>query len=103
MAIAAHYAALAGPIGERLFPELRAEFERTAALMGEAQGVGELLDDEPALKREIRLRNPYVDPMSLVQVDLLGRWRAGGGTDDALLRALFTTVRGIARGLQNTG
>ncbi|HEY3358039.1 MAG TPA: phosphoenolpyruvate carboxylase [Polyangia bacterium] len=103
MPIAAHYAELAGPAGARLFPHLRAEFARTVALIVEARGAREILDGEPALKREIRLRNPYVDPMSLVQVDLLARWRAGDRRDDALREALFTTVRGIARGLQNTG
>jgi phosphoenolpyruvate carboxylase len=49
------------------------------------------------------LRNPYVDPMSLVQVDLLRRWREGGRDDAELETALFATVRGIARGMQNTG
>jgi phosphoenolpyruvate carboxylase len=49
------------------------------------------------------LRNPYVDPMSLVQVDLLRRWRKRDRDDPGLERALFTTVRGIARGLRNTG
>jgi phosphoenolpyruvate carboxylase len=41
--------------------------------------------------------------MSLLQVDLLGRWRAGGRADDELFAALLATVRGIAQGLQNTG
>jgi len=63
----------------------------------------ELLDGEPALQRSIRLRNPYVDPMSLLQVDLLKRWRAGDRRDDELLEALLVTVNGIARGIQNTG
>ncbi|MET0936838.1 MAG: phosphoenolpyruvate carboxylase, partial [Luteibacter sp.] len=51
----------------------------------------------------IRLRNPYVDPMSLLQVDLLRRWRATGGEDDALLNALVACVNGVSQGLQNTG
>ena len=63
----------------------------------------DLLDDEPVLQRSIRLRNPYVDPMSLLQVDLLKRWRAGERRDDELLEALLVTVNGIARGIQNTG
>ena len=49
------------------------------------------------------LRNPYVDPMSLMQVDLLARWRASGHTDDELFNALLASVNGIAQGLQNTG
>ncbi|MDP7034231.1 MAG: phosphoenolpyruvate carboxylase, partial [Planctomycetota bacterium] len=67
------------------------------------RGIDDLLEDEPVLRRAIRLRNPYVDPMSLIQVDLLRRWREGGCEDLELERALFTTVTGIARGLQNTG
>jgi len=55
------------------------------------------------VQRAIRLRNPYVDPMSLLQVDLLARWRAAGRADDELFGALLATVRGIAQGLQNTG
>ena len=62
-----------------------------------------LLDSDPALQRSIRLRNPYVDPMSLLQVDLLERWRAAGRPDDDLFRALMASVRGIAQGLQSTG
>ncbi len=63
----------------------------------------DLLDWEPTLQRSIRLRNPYVDPMSLLQVDLLKRWRATDRQDSALLEALLVTVNGIARGIQNTG
>ena len=81
--------------------ELSAERLHEAALF--LRDEDELLDREPALKRSIRLRNPYVDPMSLLQVDLLARWRATGRQDGELERALFETVRGIAQGLQNTG
>ena len=49
------------------------------------------------------LRNPYVDPMSLMQVDLLSRWRESNYEDDELLDALLASVNGIAQGLQNTG
>ena len=62
-----------------------------------------LLSRDPTLQRSIRLRNPYVDPMSLLQVSLLRRWRETDRQDEALERALLSTVQGIARGLQNTG
>jgi len=62
-----------------------------------------LLDSDPALQRSILLRNPYVDPMSLLQIDLLERWRAAGRPDNDVFRALLATVRGIAQGLQSTG
>jgi phosphoenolpyruvate carboxylase len=101
--IARRYAELAGELGERLHAELQRRFERTCLLVLGLTGEDDLLDREPVLQRSIRLRNPYVDPMSLVQVDLLRRWRDADRDDPDLERALFTTVRGIARGLRNTG
>ena len=77
---------------ELLFPELRRRFSLTRDLVLELRDSEELLDREPVLQRSIRLRNPYVDPMSLVQVDLLRRWRAGGREDDELERALDLAV-----------
>ena len=103
MPIAAGYAALAGKIGERIFPLIRAELERTVELVLELTGSAALLDSDPALQRSIRLRNPYVDPMSLLQIDLLSRWRDRDRADGELFDALLATVHGIAQGLQNTG
>ena len=66
-------------------------------------GQEKLLEREDTLRRAIRLRNPYVDPMSLLQVDLLKRWRASDRSDDSVLRALMVSINGIAHGMQNTG
>ena len=66
-------------------------------------GCGELLDSEPTLQRSIRLRNPYVDPIHLTQVDLLRRWRDAGRPErggQALFDALVASVNGISQGLQ---
>jgi len=101
--IAARYAALAGSVGARLFPLLVSEHARAVASVLELTESAALLDRDPTLQRSIRLRNPYVDPLSFAQVDLLRRWRAGGREDAALERVLVQTVRGIARGLRNTG
>ena len=101
--IASRYAQLAGDVGERLFPVLQAGHAETVGAILEVTESKELLDRDPTLQRAIRLRNPYVDPMSFVQVDLLRRWREGGREDEALERVLVQTVRGIARGLRNTG
>ena len=101
--IAARYAQLAGETGERLFPRLLEEHALAVETILSIAESKELLDRDPTLQRAIRLRNPYVDPMSFLQVDLLQRWRAGEREDVHLERALVQTVRGIARGLRNTG
>ena len=63
-----------------------------------------LLERAPVLRRSIALRNPYVDPIHCVQVELLRQWRADGSReDDPRLRTLLQTVNGIAAGLQTTG
>ncbi len=101
--IGARYAELAGAAGRSVFPRIAREYERTRELILRLEGTDELLEHEPVLRRSIRLRNPYVDPMSMLQVDLLRRWREGGRRDAELERAIKSTVRGIARGMQNTG
>jgi phosphoenolpyruvate carboxylase len=103
MGIFARYSRLAGPLHEALHPAIAAEFERTRAAVLAIKGADELLAGDRRLRLSIRLRNPYVDPISLLQVDLLERWRAGGREDEALFQALVATVNGIAAGGQNTG
>jgi phosphoenolpyruvate carboxylase len=101
--IFAGYSRLAGALHARYFPGIAAEFERSRAMVLAIKGETELLAGDPRLRQSIRLRNPYVDPISLLQVDLLVRWRAAGRPDDALFQALVATVNGIAAGVQNTG
>jgi phosphoenolpyruvate carboxylase len=62
----------------------------------------ELLERNPVLNNSIRLRNPYVDPMSLLQLELLRRKRAGEHSEE-LDRAITATINGISAGLRNTG
>ena len=104
LTIARLYADLVTDAGirERVFGTLQAEFERTRRVILSISGQGELIEGNPVLFRSIRLRNPYVDPMSLVQVDLLRRKRAGT-PQDTLNYALAATINGIAAGLHNTG
>ncbi|WP_295362984.1 phosphoenolpyruvate carboxylase [Arenimonas sp.] len=99
------YSQLAGePAHARYFPRIAAEFALTRDTILALKGRERLLDGDYRLRESIRLRNPYVDPISLLQVDLLARWRAAGRPeDDALFHALVTTVNGIAAGVQNTG
>lgn len=86
----------------RMFNLIQEEFERTRAAVLRITGEAELLENNPVLSRSIRLRNPYVDPMSLIQVDLLRRKRAGESTSE-LNNALAATINGISAGLRNTG
>ncbi|HET6433400.1 phosphoenolpyruvate carboxylase [Dyella sp.] len=103
LAIAEAFSQLAGELHEPFFALIRDEFARTCHWVLRLKGSATLLEQSPRLSQSIRLRNPYVDPMSLLQVDLLRRWRASGGEDDALLRALVACVNGVSQGLQNTG
>jgi len=89
-------------IRDRVFALLEEEFLRTRQALLSITGEDELLEGNVVLYRSIRLRNPYVDPMSMVQVDLLRRKRAGENTD-TLNYALGATINGIAAGLHNTG
>ena len=97
------YSQLAGDAHAVFFPGIAAEFARTRDAILALKDRGVLLADDYRLRLSIRLRNPYVDPISLLQVELLRRWRDGGRCDDALLQALVVTVNGIAAGIQNTG
>ncbi|MCZ6497183.1 MAG: phosphoenolpyruvate carboxylase, partial [Gammaproteobacteria bacterium] len=101
--IAERYSELAGPLHDEIFPTIRAEYERCIEIILRLRKQTALLEKEGTLRRAIRLRNPYVDPMSLLQVDLLKRWRKGGRTDEAVLQALMVSINGIAHGMQNTG
>ena len=97
------YSLLAGDAHAAFFPGIAAEFTRTRDAILAIKGEDELLANDYRLRLSIRLRNPYVDPISLLQVELLRRWREDGREDGALQRALFATVNGIAAGIQNTG
>jgi phosphoenolpyruvate carboxylase len=101
--IAATYSELAGPLHEKFFPAIRREYDESVACVLRLTGQQELLAASQTLSRAIRLRNPYVDPMSYLQVDLLRRWRESGRCDDDVLKALRASVNGIAHGMQNTG
>jgi len=103
LGIAEIYSGLADDLHDEFFPLLEKEFLLTRDLILKYSGHTELLEGDRTLQRAIMLRNPYVDPMSLMQVDLLRRWRASDREDAALLEALLASVNGIAQGLQNTG
>jgi phosphoenolpyruvate carboxylase len=103
MDIGRHYCALAPEPSQLVFQLIDTEITLATSMILKLKEQDDLLDGEPTLQRSIRLRNPYVDPMSLLQVDLLKRWRADDRRDEGLLEALLVTVNGIAQGIQNTG
>jgi len=97
------YSGLAQPEQQRFFKNIESEFDLATSRILELKGLDQLLDDQRVLQRNIRLRNPYVDPLHLLQIDLLRRWRESSREDEELLEALKATVKGIALGIQNTG
>ena len=88
-------------LGKRVFAMLEEEFLRARTMLLRVAGQRELLERNRVLARSVRLRNPYVDPLSLMQVELLRRKRAGGSAD--LEYPMGATINGIAAGLHNTG
>jgi phosphoenolpyruvate carboxylase len=105
-AIARLYADLVtdAALGNCVYEMLRREFERTSEILLAVTGQQQLLENNPVLLRSVRLRNPYVDPLSLIQVDLLRRKRGSSGAHDPSLDyAIGATMNGIAAGLHNTG
>jgi phosphoenolpyruvate carboxylase len=101
--IATRYHDLAGGSGAEIFAALGADHELARRAVLDIKQQGELLDGDRTQQRALQLRNPYVDPMNLMQVDLLRRWRASGREDRDLFEALLASLNGIAQGLQNTG
>jgi phosphoenolpyruvate carboxylase len=103
LGIAELYSELAGDLHEQFFPSIREEFEQTQQIILDYSEHDSILEGDVTLQRAIMLRNPYVDPLSQMQVDLLGRWRATNREDGDLFDALLASVNGIAQALQNTG
>jgi phosphoenolpyruvate carboxylase len=101
MEIAERYSRLAGSLHARFFPTIHAEYRQCVDGLLAMTGQSRLLETSETLRGVIRLRTPYVDPMSLLQVDLLQRWRASGREEGAVLQALLASVNGIAYGMQN--
>ena len=107
--VARAYAELAEPDAAALFAIIEEEHARTRHALAELAGLGALLGDRPYLAESVRRRNPYLDVLNHAQVELLRRLRAAeragtaGGDRDRTLAAIFTTISGIAAGLQTAG
>jgi phosphoenolpyruvate carboxylase len=104
LATARLYSALVedSKLRERIFDLFEAEFHRTVRAVLAVTQQKEVLEINQVLAHSIKLRNPYVDPMHLIQVDMLRRKRAGEDTPE-VNRAIAATISGISAGLRNTG
>ena len=83
--------------------DLRRRLDLAVRSILELLGHRRLIEENTVLRRSIDVRNPYVDPINLVQIELLRRLREGGGKSEALEHAFMITVNGIAAGMRNTG
>ena len=93
-------------IRDRIFSQVEAEYKLTSELILKITNQKEILDNVPVIQESIRLRNPYVDPLSYLQVQLLAELRQireQDSDDEELLREVLLTINGIAAGLRNTG
>ena len=93
-------------LGKRIFAAIKAEYERTQAMLGEITGEDSRLQSNPSLARSIEHRFPYLDPLNHLQVELMRRYRQhreGDPVNERLQRGIHLSINGIAAGLRNTG
>jgi phosphoenolpyruvate carboxylase len=104
MNIAAHYAALVEDrdLADRIFSRIRDDWRMTQDSLLAATGQSRLLENNPALDKSIRLRLPYIEPLNLLQVELLKRYRAGENNPQ-VRDGLQLSINAIATALRNSG
>jgi phosphoenolpyruvate carboxylase len=104
LAIASRYADLVEDqdLKERIFGRIQEECAASILALRDITGQESLLEDNPALKRSIQNRFPYMDPINHLQVELLRRYR-GGDPDQRIQRGILLSINGIAAGLRNSG
>lgn len=90
-------------VAARVYEIISAEYQRSVEVINQITGQGALLESMPILQRSIQLRNPYVDPLSLIQVVLLDRLRKGQEPQGELRTAVLESINGVASALKNTG
>jgi phosphoenolpyruvate carboxylase len=111
MRIAERYAGLVedAALRERIFPRIKAEYQRTRAQLLAITGQRDLLDRNPVMRRSINSRFPYLDPLNHVQVEMLRRYRdqtgtsGEAGTSERVRRGVHISINGIAAALRNSG
>ena len=101
LGVAERYLRLVEPeLRDRFWPDIAREHDQVVGRLLEITGAPSLLDDSPALQRRLSHRNPWIDPLSHLQVELLARARAGR---PEAREPLLATITGIAAGMRNTG
>jgi phosphoenolpyruvate carboxylase len=109
MGIAKLYSGLGSDreFADRIFADIQTEYEQTRAAILAITGQRELLGGDSVLLRSVKLRNPYIDPLNYLQVEMLGRLRDLDDSESqearAIRRVIILTINGIAAGLRNTG
>ncbi len=105
MTIARLYADLVDDpaLADAIFGRISEEYRRAVGVVGRITGQSALLEKMPILERSIQQRNPYVDPLSFIQLVLLRRLRAEESPHEDLLTGVLESINGIASGLKNTG
>ncbi len=104
LSIARHYAELAPDQAraKEIFGRIEAEYDLAVSALEDITGASERLADNPALARSLKLRVPYITPLSYLQIELIRRWRSGR-TDDDIRQGILMSINGVAAGLRNTG
>jgi phosphoenolpyruvate carboxylase len=105
IALAERYAGLVqdAALREAIFGRIKDEWQATVDALLAITGQHELLDSNPLLKRSMRNRYPYLDPLNHLQVELLRRYRSGWSDDPRVQSGIHLTINGVAAGLRNSG
>ncbi|PLR95077.1 phosphoenolpyruvate carboxylase [Bacillus sp. T33-2] len=90
-------------IGERIFNNIVEEYSKTKDILLKITCDEELLDHTPNIKDSVYRRNPYVDPLNFIQVELIKELRSQEEPDDELLTQVLLTISGVSAGMRNTG
>ena len=92
-------------MGQRIYGEIEKEFNLTKEMLLKISGSDQLLDFTPNIRDSVHLRNPYVDPLNFLQVDLIEKMREASSEErtEELLTEVLLTISGVAAGLLNTG
>jgi phosphoenolpyruvate carboxylase len=90
-------------MAERIYRDIQEEYERTKEALLKISGNEALLSHASNIKESVHLRNPYVDPLNFLQVDLIGKLRETANPPEDLVTEVLLTINGVAAGLVNTG